>query len=39
MAKERGRSQRVHEKHQVILADMLREEENRYCADCQAKGK
>lgn len=38
MAKERERSQKQHEKHQVILADMLREEDNKYCADCQAKG-
>ena len=30
---------RLHEKHQTILADLLREEENRYCADCLAKGE
>ena len=29
---------KVHEKHQLILANMLREEENKYCADCHAKG-
>ena len=38
MAKEKERNQRLHEKHQLILADMLRDEENKYCADCQAKG-
>ncbi|CAI8057012.1 Stromal membrane-associated protein 1 [Geodia barretti] len=29
---------KLHEKHQLILANMLREEENRFCADCHAKG-
>ena len=38
MAKEKDRSQRLHERHQIILADMLRLEENKYCADCNAKG-
>eukprot|EP00794_Sanderia_malayensis_P004589 gene4589-5192_t len=28
----------VREKHQLILNDLLREEANRYCADCEAKG-
>lgn len=32
-------SGKVHEKHQLILANMLREEENKFCADCLAKGK
>lgn len=39
MAKEREKAQKLHEKHQIILADMLRLEENKYCADCHAKGK
>jgi len=30
---------KLHEKHQTILADLLREEDNRCCADCTAKGK
>ena len=38
MAREREKSQKLHEKHQTILADMLREEDNKYCADCLAKG-
>ena len=29
---------KIHEKHQLILANMLREEGNRFCADCHAKG-
>ena len=29
---------KLHEKHQLILANMLREEENKFCADCRAKG-
>ena len=29
---------KLHEKHQLILANRLREEENRFCADCHAKG-
>ena len=29
---------KLHEKHQTILANMLREEENKFCADCLAKG-
>lgn len=27
------------ERHQVILAELLKEEENRYCADCGVKGE
>ena len=29
---------KLHEKHQIILANMLREEGNKFCADCLAKG-
>lgn len=31
-------SSKLHEKHQKILANMLREEDNKVCADCHAKG-
>ena len=31
-------SSKQHEKHQLVLANMLREEDNRFCADCHAKG-
>ena len=29
---------KLHEKHQMILANILREEDNKFCADCLAKG-
>ncbi|CAL8255137.1 unnamed protein product [Lota lota] len=35
---EREKAQKLNEQHQVILSKMLREEENKYCADCEAKG-
>ena len=39
MSRDKERGQKLHEKHQLILADMLREEVNKYCADCHAKGQ
>jgi len=33
---EREKS-KMQEKYQIILAQMLREEDNRYCVDCDAK--
>ena len=27
------------ERHQIILAEILKEEDNKYCADCGMKGK
>ncbi|XP_003384341.1 PREDICTED: stromal membrane-associated protein 1-like [Amphimedon queenslandica] len=38
MSRDKDRGQKLHEKHQMILANMLREEVNKYCADCHAKG-
>ncbi len=38
MSRNKEASSRLHEKHQVILADLLRDEDNKYCADCMAKG-
>ncbi|XP_077343527.1 stromal membrane-associated protein 1 isoform X1 [Lithobates pipiens] len=35
---EREKAQKLNEQHQAILARMLREEDNKYCADCEAKG-
>ncbi|XP_051940347.1 stromal membrane-associated protein 1 [Hippocampus zosterae] len=35
---EREKAQKLNEQHQVILSKMLREEDNKYCADCEAKG-
>ena len=32
-------SKQIKEKHQAILNELLREEANRYCADCLAKGE
>ena len=34
-----GKASKLHEKHQTVLANMLREEENKLCADCHAKGE
>ena len=31
-------SSKLHEKHQTILANMLKDEDNKFCADCRAKG-
>lgn len=36
--KDGDRDRKLQEKHQLALADMLRHEENKYCADCRAKG-
>ncbi|XP_069830696.1 stromal membrane-associated protein 1 isoform X1 [Dendropsophus ebraccatus] len=35
---EREKAQKLNEQHQAILSRMLREEDNKYCADCEAKG-
>ncbi|XP_078456624.1 stromal membrane-associated protein 1-like [Lampetra fluviatilis] len=35
---EREKAQKLNEQHQAILAALLREEDNKYCADCEAKG-
>ena len=35
---EREKSLKLNEQHQVILAALLREDDNKYCADCEAKG-
>ncbi|XP_060608826.2 stromal membrane-associated protein 1 isoform X2 [Anolis sagrei] len=34
----REKAQKLNEQHQAILAKLLREEDNKYCADCEAKG-
>lgn len=36
---EREKAQKQNEQHQAILSKLLREDDNKYCADCQAKGK
>ncbi|XP_057704006.1 stromal membrane-associated protein 1-like isoform X2 [Corythoichthys intestinalis] len=35
---EREKAQKLNEQHQAILSNLLREDENKYCADCEAKG-
>ncbi|GAA6230844.1 stromal membrane-associated protein 1-like isoform X1 [Lates japonicus] len=35
---EREKAQKLNEQHQAILSKLLREEDNKYCADCEAKG-
>jgi len=35
---EKEKSQKLQEKFQAILSALLREEENKYCVDCDAKG-
>ncbi|KAM4591611.1 stromal membrane-associated protein 1 isoform 3-T3 [Odontesthes bonariensis] len=35
---EREKAQKLNEQHQAILSKLLREDANKYCADCEAKG-
>ncbi|XP_065183227.1 stromal membrane-associated protein 1-like [Sycon ciliatum] len=35
---DRERSTKQNERHQAILAEMLNDDANRYCADCKSKG-
>lgn len=35
---EREKAQKQNEQHQAILSQLLRETDNKYCADCEAKG-
>ncbi|CAL1601934.1 unnamed protein product [Knipowitschia caucasica] len=35
---EREKAQKLNEQNQAILSKMLREDDNKYCADCEAKG-
>ena len=39
MSRSKDASSKLHEKHQTILADLLRDEDNKYCADCLSKGE
>lgn len=36
---EKERAKLVQEKCQEILTDLLRDDDNKYCVDCDAKGK
>lgn len=35
----REQSKQLHEKHQAILSKLLKDDDNKYCVDCDAKGK
>ena len=35
---ERDKQKPLNEKHQVILSTLLKDEDNKYCVDCDAKG-
>ena len=36
---QKDKAKNIQEKYQMILSRLLREEDNKYCADCDAKGK
>lgn len=38
-SKGKDQAAKLHEKHQAILADLLKEEDNKFCADCHTKGE
>ena len=35
---EKEKQKLINEKCQSIIADLLRDEDNKYCVDCDAKG-
>ncbi len=38
MLPDKEKTQKVQEKYQAILSSMLRDDDNKYCVDCDAKG-
>ena len=36
---ERDKSKAFQERHQAILSALLKDEDNKYCVDCDAKGE
>jgi stromal membrane-associated protein len=35
---EKEKTQKIQEKYQAILSNMLKDEDNKYCVDCDGKG-
>ena len=35
---EKEKTQKLQEKYQAVLSNLLREEDNKYCVDCDSKG-
>jgi stromal membrane-associated protein len=35
---EKEKTQKIQEKYQAILSTMLKDDDNKYCVDCDAKG-
>jgi len=35
---EKDKQKAVHDKNQMILSALLRDDDNKYCVDCDAKG-
>ena len=38
MPTDKEKTQKIQEKHQAVLTTMLRDDDNKYCVDCDAKG-
>jgi len=36
---EKDKGKALQEKHQAVLCELLRLEDNKYCVDCDAKGE
>lgn len=36
---DKDRAKQIQDKCQVLLTQMLKDEDNKYCVDCDAKGK
>merc|ERR1712168_79416 len=35
---ERDKNKSIQDKHQLIISQLLQDEDNKYCVDCDAKG-
>jgi len=35
---EKDKQKALHDKNQMILSGLLRDDDNKYCVDCDAKG-